>query len=208
MKNLCYLIAFAICLAVTGFAHASPVDFQMNVLDPPLGGTPESGSSFAVAFSPCSSFLHPPAGLPAGSGCFEGINATEKNYLNDVDIVPDDDGGQVWTSLLLTFFDPTDILGFGDCGKLGSHPIFSIITSCKKVGDTYFIGYAGGKIVQGESFFIAESGISPDLFPVGRAFVNPTPEPSSVLLLSTGAAMFGLLLYSERRGKLRLPVRS
>ena len=214
MKNLRYLIAFAICLGMAGIARADQVDFQMNVLDPALGGIPETLNTFPISFSPCSAYNYPsaPSTLPSTAGCFEGINATEESYRHDVDTVPDNDGGEVWTKLVMTFYDPNNILGLnnGNCGTLGGTGLFSATNCTEDVATmTYTLIFTGGEIVPGQSFFIAENGVTPDAFPHGTVEVfTAVPEPNSILLLSTGAAMFGLLIYSERRRMLPNPIRS
>ena len=211
MKILRYLLAFAICLAMTGLAHADAIDFQMNVLDPayvPGKTSIISSKAFSVTFHPCTYYG---SSLPSslnGDLCFEGINATEKSFLHDEDTVPDNDGGEVWNSLFLTFTNPI----LGGCSALtaplGTKSIFASAV-CTKVGSTYELTFGGGgAIVQGEVFLIAEKGdTNPADFAGATARVTSTPEPGSLVLLSSGTVMLAMLAYTERR-KLRLPVRS
>lgn len=215
MKNFRYLIAFVLCLGVTGFARAAAIDFNMNVLDPTYvaGKTAIlTTGSFAVTFHPCTYYGNSIPSSLNGDLCFEGINATETDFLNDVDTIPDNDGGVAWTSLSLTFTNPN----LGSCGIFASAPagtssIFSTPPStCTQVGSTYNLNFSGGQIVQGEVFLIAENGdITTTDFAGAIGTVSAaTPEPASFVLLTSGTLVLGMLLFAERRRLQRNPVRS
>lgn len=184
----CVVALSFLLLGMPHFAHA----LNMNILDPGPGGELLTSNTFDVSFASCSDYSSPSAPVSA-DGCFEGVNATG--------LIPGNPA-QTWTSLVLTFVDPTDVLGMNDitCGVLGSS--FSIFgsSSCTETGDTYTLSFSSGSIAPGQSFFIEEDGISADEFPEGTAVAGVgTPEPGSGLLLATGLAMFGMVAFAQRR---------
>jgi hypothetical protein len=219
MKNYTCLTALALCLGFSGSAYAGSLGgggspgFQMNVLDPPPGGTLLTSNIFAAPFSPCSAFMSPtgvptaPASLPSDAACFEGINATGLFEGNPK---------QTWTSLTITIADPLDILGLDDatCGTLGGAGLFSA-SSCSEnlVTDVYTLTFSGtATIAQGQSFFIAVETPGVDLATLNAnttisAVAGVTPEPASALLLATGTGLFGMLLFTERRRLSHNPLR-
>lgn len=193
MKNFRLFVAFVLCLGSAGLAKADQIDFAMNILDPsPPGGNFLFSNTFDVSFSPCSAFSSPSAPVSA-DGCYEGINSTG--------VLPNTTA-QTWNSLTITIVDPNDILGINNasCGgaALPGPSIFSSAT-CTESGDTYTVTFSAGTIVSGQSFFIEENGVPNASFPESTALAGTTPEPSSLLLLSTGTLMFGGLLYTSRR---------
>ena len=196
MKCLRSLLAVTLLCLVSSAAEAAAVNFQVVVIDPPPSNLihPITSDFFTFMFSPCVS----PGQVPSGTaylGCFTGENAT----------------GQTLTSLRL--FIPTIIDANDQCGFSGTGlDIFSSV-QCSVTATGYILDFTGGNIptANGHSpddaqfnrdsvFTIAESGIDPSLFPQVQANFNPTPEPSSLLLLSTGAfSGGGLLLGNWRR---------
>jgi hypothetical protein len=199
MKKLCCFVAIAVCLGIAGVAHATSMDFSLNILDPaPPGVNPITSNTFDVVFSACSAYtLSPPV---AADGCFEGIN--------DTGVLPNTTA-ETWTSLVITIPDPTDVLGMDNatCGVLGGNGIFNS-TSCTESGDTYTLSFSDGTIAPDDVFFIEETGVTASDFPEGTAVASDAPEPNSALLLATGTAMFGLLLYAERRRRAGQPLSS
>ena len=220
MKNFRYLIAVVLCLGTTGLARAAAVDFNMNVLDPLSGGVVETTNSFPISFISCTSSSFAGDGLPVGltssEGCFLGVNATSLAKGDPDDFFggqyhPDSDDstfGTTWTSLVLTFTNNGNLGAFSGCGTLNPGDAIFGSETCTVAGSVYTLGFSGGSIAPGESFLIVENGVAPASFPAGTAVANPTPEPNSLVLLSSGTLMFGMLLYAERRHLLRNPIRS
>jgi hypothetical protein len=152
-------------------------------LDPSLCTIADPTAPFAVVFDSATCGLD---GLPTGptDGCVEVVNDTFTTF----------------TSLFLEFTIPTGVTfdcpttdlasAFGSCaqGTLGSLGTFTF------TGGT---GLAGGK-----TMFIWEDGADPGSLTDGSGMVGTaTPEPDSLLLLSTGAMMMtaGLFLRRQRR---------
>ena len=220
MKSFRYLLALALCLGMTGFARAAAIDVNLNVLDPLSGGVVETTNTFAISFISCTSPTFAGDGMPAGltsnEGCFLGVNATSLVKGDPDDFFggqyhPDSDDskyGTTWTSLVMTFTNNGSLGGFAGCGSL--EPGLAIFGSetCAVSGSVYTLGFSGGAIAPGESFLIVEDGVAPDSFPAGTVVANPTPEPNSLVLLSSGTLMFGTLLFAQRRRLQRNPIRS
>jgi len=212
MKTLRCLIALSFCLLLTCVSRADDIGFQMNILDPLSGGTPEASNTFNFSFVACSSIPDAPADL-AGDGCFQGYNDTfgdaDGDDLNAPDKGDDNKPGVAWTSLVMTFNNNSFLHGgTPSCGTLD--PTLSIFatTSCSLVGNTYTLSFKDGSIAPRESFLIAESGVPPADFPTVHAVAGTAPEPNSIVLLSTGTLMFGMLIYTQRRSLQRNAVRS
>jgi hypothetical protein len=216
MKSFCCFVAIAVCLGLAGVAHASSIDFAANILDPLTGGVPEAANSFAISFTQCS--LLPDAGdfptdittaptppaTAADFGCFEGVNDTAAT------------GGATWTSLDMTFGNNSFLAGqTPSCGGIDSGDSIFLSTTCSYSNQIYTLDFSSGTIAPGVSFLIVEetagnqfdsNGVS--LFGTGTAVAGVVPEPNSALLLASGTAMFGLLLYAERRRLLRQSMNS
>jgi hypothetical protein len=189
------LFVLALFCGITSHARASEVDFHVQVLDPvctvssPVVCTVVDPSvPFPVTFTTttCTLFFGgPPA--PATNGCFEVINASPVSF----------------TSLDIT------LTGFGsatfDCPTTGTSPA-SIFTSssCGPGEDLSFFGGPGlaptktlAVVIQ-----ITDQGVADGLTIgefAGTATINPTPEPDSLLLLSTGAMMMTAGLFLKRQ---------
>jgi hypothetical protein len=201
MKNLRYLVLFALCFGLTQISRAD--DFKMNILDPAPGGVAEYSNTFSVTFESCSALFSPsnmPGGVTGSDGCFEGYNASyDPDHDHDHDTA-----GETWTSLTLTFPDNAALTA-GEpavCGSLGAG-IFST-TNCTPdpVNGDFVLSFSDGAITPGETFLIVESGVKPNQFPEGTAAVNtvgPVPEPNSAVLSLTGFGAFGMLVYAQRR---------
>jgi hypothetical protein len=102
------------------------------------------------------------------------------------------------------------------CGGIDSNDSIFLSTTCSYDPTTqiYTLDFSDGTIAPGDSFLIVEetaitqfdsNGVSQ--FGIGTVTVN-VPEPNPALLMATGAAMFGLLLYAERRRLLRQSMNS
>jgi hypothetical protein len=217
MKSFCCFVAIAVCLGITGAAHASSIaGFATNILDPLTGGVPEAANSFAISFTQCSTFSNAgefPTDISTGPntadyGCFEGVNAT---------VPAPNDIHAAWTSLDMTFGNNSFLAGqTPSCGGIDSNDSIFLSTTCSYDPTTqiYTLDFSDGTIAPGDSFLIVEetaitqfdsNGVSQ--FGIGTVTVN-VPEPNPALLLATGTAMFGLLLYAERRRLLRQSMRS
>jgi hypothetical protein len=198
MKSLLrVLFILVLFCGVSSFAHAASVDFHVQVLDPvctvssPIVCTVVDPSvPFPVTFTTttCSLFFGSPA--PSTNGCFEVINASTVSF----------------TSLDIT------LTGFGsatfDCPTTGTSPA-SIFTNsnCGPGEDLSFFGGPGltptktlAVVIQITDQGVAD-GLTIDDFS-GTATVNPTnptPEPESLLLFSTGAMMMAAGVFMSRR---------
>jgi hypothetical protein len=202
MRILRYLLAASLACTLTAISQAAPVNFQVVVIDPPPSNliTPITSDSFTFSFSPCVS----PGQVPAGTsyvGCFTGENVT----------------GHTLTSLQL--FIPTIPNANDTCGFSGTGLDVFPSVLCTSTNNGYLLYFSGGNIPSATGhapddaefnrhsvFTIAESGIDPSAFPEVTANFNmvSTPEPDSLVLLSTGLLSGGGFFVRElRRRKLR-----
>jgi hypothetical protein len=188
----CVVIIVMAC-GLSGIAGATPIDFKMNVLDPPSGYSVTSifSTTFPISFSTCASG-ELPGGLTA-SGCFAGQNLT----------------GQSWNNLQFMFTNSPALGGQpASCGDPGSPFSIFTVTSCSLSPDnsTYILAFTNGIITPGEFFFVTEDGPDPSAFGVGTGTVLGTiPEPTPALLVGTGLMMFGLLFAANKRYQIGLP---
>jgi hypothetical protein len=204
MKTLRFLLATTLLSGLGAVANASAVGFQVIVIDPPPSNLihPITSDSFTFTFATCVS----PGQVPQGTsyvGCFTGENAT----------------GHTLSSLQM--FIP--VTGTIDCSKSTTGLDLFTAVSCTAAQGGYILNYTGGNIPtsNGNSpdnanfnrdsvFTIAESGVDPGSFPQVTANFNPvaTPEPDSLLLLSTGLLSGGGLIFRDlRRRYLNKPSR-
>jgi hypothetical protein len=192
MKLLQYLLAIALVCVSAGVAKADPIDFKTGVLDPPslpsVTYIDNDSTPFAVSFGAC------PIDVVA-DGCFDGFNESNVTF----------------TSLDISFAnttsssDPTDVTDYLNgqtptCETSEPGSLFSS-ASCSLSPDntTYVLDFTGGAgIAPGAFFIITETGPVPSAFQDGMAEVATTPEPNSILLLSTGMAMIGLVIVRRR----------
>jgi hypothetical protein len=190
MKYLRVLFLFSLALFCGSATSHAQFDFHATVLDPsPVCPTPTQcfifdTSPFAVQFTSAQCAL---LNLPSGpdDGCFFGINST---------------GGPI-TSLSLIFPNTTN-LGAITCDNASNPPglpptVFTNPT-CSNVGGVYTLLFTGGSLGQDQAFTIFEDGAPPSDLGVGVGQVN-APEPTSLLLFATGAAMIGLYMAKDRR---------
>jgi hypothetical protein len=198
MKCLRFLLALAMLFC--GFSTlAKASNFHATVLDPP----PTNCSiptecnvgeqlSFPITLTTmeCTDINVPPTPppTPATDGCFKGFNAT----------------GETITSLEVTFADTTG-LGTLTCDTADNPPglpstVFGADPTCTQSGSTYTLMFSGGAgIAPDGTFIIFEDGAPPGDLGTDSATVGvATPEPDSLLLLSTGA-LGGLCAFWRRR---------
>ena len=186
MKLLRCFFALTLVCAVSGMAKADPIDFHMVVVD---AGTPLSTiylvpppSSVDFTFGPCSSSYG-----PSDDGCAYFVNAM----------------GYGLTSLQLEFPDANGPAAgqTPNCSPSGTGLDFFAASSCYVSGNNFIIDFSDGLIPNGTAFIIAEDGVptGDGNDPWNGTLSANAPEPSSILLLSTGALMLGTFLYSKRR---------
>jgi hypothetical protein len=196
MKYLRVLLALAMLFCgFSGHARAD-IDFRATVLDGPNDCATDNTGCFihdpteqltvALSTDAC------PAGVNTGDsgtpyGCFVGDNLT----------------GLTITGLTLTFAGAP--LGNQDasCDSAGQNGVPSVfdVISCGDVDGTYLLKFAGGTgVPTGTDFVIFEEGADPALFEDGTGTLTvATPEPDSVVLISTGVMMAGLFAFWQRR---------
>ena len=173
-----------------GLGHiARADDFQMIVIDPNFTVEDITTTTFNFAFTGCDS-----GQAPAGyAGCFTGENLT----------------GVPITSLTINVSNLIPNVGApgvqpAGCDSSISQTFFSAC-SAQTVGNGYVLNFSGGSIPSGQflqsEFTIAEQGADPSEFGTMTAVINSvtavTPEPDSLLLLSTG--MLSGAAYLVRR---------
>jgi hypothetical protein len=199
MRYLRVLLLVVMVLFIGSVAcHAQGAGFHATVLDPdcPINTSVcalnpvDLGVTFPVSFEEANCTaqgIAGPADVPFG--CFIGTNNT----------------GEAITSFSLDFTSSAllgatcDTTTPGVTLPEGTSPAFSI-SGCTPDGSGGFnVGFSGGDIPYTHQFVILEIGVDPmDLG--SSATADPTPEPDSLLLLSTGVMMSGL--YFARRQRL------
>jgi hypothetical protein len=204
MKIFRCLFAAALVVGLTSLAKAD-TDFRMSVLDGPITGAFITDTSpFSVSFGNCPTSLTNAGAL----GCFTGVNDTS-SFITSIDLTFDN---------TVSPSNPTDFFNFlngqtPDC--LPSTFFTNANSPCFLSGaptspsSTYILDFSGGPgIAPQTTFYIAEFDASPTAFQGGMGVVTlsgTTPEPSSILLLSTGIAILGVFFSRQRRLATGLP---
>jgi hypothetical protein len=209
MKTFRVLLVLVLLCGFSSLSWAD--DFRINVLDPPPNppGNPSltytdimNTSPFDVVFGACPAFIAAVVSNPAFA-CFNAINDTGSTitsltltFLNSLDGTPG--------SLTALNGQPADC----DTGGLGTvGPLFGGTGVCSLGSDStsYLLEFVATPQVPGvpytDPFYIVEQGADASAFGIGTGFVGlaaDTPEPNSLLLLSTGAMMAGLLLFRRQ----------
>jgi hypothetical protein len=203
MKNLLrVLFILALVCGFTSHARANGVDFHAQVLDPLCDpdntacavGPTDIGVPFSISLDQalCTTHIPPVTGLPANTpyGCFFGTNLT---------------GGPI-DSFTLKFNNPnlnTDTCDTNLPGQISPSPAFSITGCDVDPSGGFDLTFSGGSIANTNGFVILEVGEDPAFFAGGSATIGaatPTPEPDSLLLLSTGVMMMATGLFMKQRG--------
>jgi hypothetical protein len=202
MKYLRILVLVGIALLFGSVAsHAST--FHAGALDPSCNasvnptecgfGFTDIGQSTQVGLSEtqCTApGIQPPlTGLPTDGtlfGCFLGNNDT----------------GEAITSITLHFLSIQGVTGCDTDLPEGTTPQIFANNSCNVDPSGGFdLTFSGGPGVPNGGFFvILEEGVAPGDFTGMTTVFTATPEPDSLLLLSTGVMMSGL--YFARRQRL------
>jgi len=193
MKYLRILLSLVVFFcSFSSHAKADGIDFRATVLDGPNDCLADNTG--------CN--IHDPSeqlivklsqdacpGNVVGSvpyGCYVGDNLT----------------GETIDSLTLTFTGAPYDNQSATCDSAGQGNVPSVlnVVSCEQVGSTYVLKFAGGKgVPTGTDFVFFEEGADPGLFNGTGVIGVVTPEPGSLLLLSTGLTMAGLLGFWQKR---------
>jgi hypothetical protein len=187
-----YLLRVLFVLALyCGFSNqAQGVSYHVQVLDPvnvcyanPAACViTDATAPFAVTFNSATCSLAP-ISLPSPAGCLIVFNETFTTF----------------TSLDLTFSGLGDLTF--DCPTSNPLSIFASATCTSSEGIDSMSFSGGDGLPGGQIMFIVEDGADPALFNgTGTVGTATTPEPDSLLLLSTGVIMMtaGLFVNKQR----------
>jgi hypothetical protein len=218
MKMLRYLMAIALVCGLSGMAKADTIDFQAVVIDPqPAPGEVNLifNQSFPVTLSTCHADQLDGLSTTDFIGCFTGLNLTGQKLTS-------------LTTEFPAIFLPGNVLDQPSC-PTETQNIFAVIScGFTDSSDTeYFLNFSGGKGIAAAStangdcdndadggsklnedditcdlpsiFTIAVGGIPAGDLPKSFTVTSNVPEPSSLLLMSTGVLSIGLFGAYRRR---------
>jgi hypothetical protein len=193
MKTIRCLIAAILLCGLATMAKAD--DFKFQVLDAgPIDYTTINGPGpFDVEFGPCPVFID-------ASGCFAGFNDTGETFTTLTLIVPNTTSPD----------DPNDDVNYldgqpADCDVSAPTSLFTgADCSLSPDGTHYILHFWGEPGITPPTgieafFYLAETGPDPSAFQGVTAALGNTPEPGSIWMLSTGAALLGFALFRRRR---------
>jgi hypothetical protein len=184
MKLLRYALALLTMCALSGMGQAHA--FKLGILDAPpseieFTGAPLTGLMFASC----------------GGGSTDGC------------ITIENDTGHMITSLQLEF-SATGLTTSGGCDSTGTSIAFTNCSFSETTGSNpqYVFDFSGGPGIGfmegddggGNTFTIQVTGEPYTDF--GPLTLTSTPEPSSIVLLSTGGLLLGAFFYYKRRNGL------
>jgi hypothetical protein len=222
MKGFRSLALLLFLSTLATFAHADPVanDFQFQVLDPGgpaplnyLDGTPftvtfASGSACPTAVQNYAAQLN-----DALFGCYLAYNNSNYTFTSINLVFQNTTGTDPNTNLngqspnCLTNGAGVLTPAFGanpSCSLYYSYsnpPGLSTLPTDGQIYDLYYSGGAG--LAPGSTLVLAEYGPDPSAFGTGVGTVTEaipeTPEPGSIVLLSTGTLCIGMLMARRRK---------
>ena len=183
MKRFRAFLALAVLCSFT--LHAKADDFQMIVIDA-YSIQDITTTTFQFSFLPCD-VGQAPTGY---AGCFSGENLTGTPIRSLTIEVPHLIGSQT-----------------AGCDAFAGGLGFFSTCDPETESDGYTLTFSGGTIPEGPglkgAFTIAEIGAAPGDFGTMTGTINAaTPEPDSLVLLSTGLLSTGVYLVRRRRAKL------
>jgi hypothetical protein len=198
MKHFRLLLLIAFACGITGAAKA----YRINVLDP-ISTNHIYSEPFNVVLRACTPADLPTSLNPGANGCFSGENDTP-NVLTTLEIIFPNQGILAGQPLVCSQTS-VSIFNASSCGVYNGFQVFF---------------FSGLDIKIGDAFLIVEEGVSPgpdperSLIPAAQATSPPAlvipsavPEPSSIILLSTGLLIGGFFV-ARKRGLPSLPVNS
>jgi hypothetical protein len=191
MKSFRSLAVLIAIFSLSILAKAQTPDFKFQVLDP----SGFSSTPFNFTFE-------------LGTDCptdVQSFAATDGDGSNFGCYVATNDTGATITSIELDFLDGPGLngqtpncLNTGTTGPGAETPVFGE-SSCTMPDGGYDLFYSGGAgLAPGATLVLAEYGADPAAFGTVTATITETPEPSSMLLLSTGVLCVGVVLSRKR----------